>query len=219
MASTCVELSSSTTVVPFWAVRIVAPSSRTSSPSASRRYIWSRSNFDWFTFTYSSNTSVSSGPSSVAETSLGSTLSTVIGLNGLPLYSADGLPVSELLAAPASTSSTGVPVKLITAWRSCRPSRTVISVLSPSVATSDGECLTRGASDEYTAMRDRSTSDEFMASVKDIAISPVPRSMRAPRSSGLLVTIAVATSVSLARSILARFSKAPACIKPTSGAS
>ena len=196
------------------------PSSRTATPSstsASRRYIWSRSNFDGFTFTYSSNTSVSSAPSSVAETSLGSTLSTVNGLNGLPLYSADGLPVSELLAAPASTSSTGVPVKLITAWRSCRPSRTVISVLSPSVATSDGECLTRGASDEYTAMRDRSTSDEFTASVNEIPISPVPRSMRAPRSTGLLVTTAVATLGSLARSIPARFSKAPACIKPASG--
>ena len=110
-----------------------------------------------------------------------------------------------------------MPVKLITAWRSCRPRRTASSVLSPSVATSLGECLTRGSSDEYTAMRDTSTSDEFTASVKDIAISPVPRSMRAPRSSGLLVTSLAATLLRAGRSFPARSSKAPADVNLSSG--
>ena len=206
--------------MPLRAVSRSAPSSDTSSPAppaASRRYIWSRSNFDGATLTYSSNTRVSSRPSSEAESRLGSTLSSITGLSGLPLYSADGLPVSELLTAPSSTSTSGVPAKAITAWRSCSPSRTVISGLPPSVATELGKYRTCGAPDEYTAMRDVSTSEEFTASVKASEISPVPRSMRAPRISGLLVTIARWTTLREGRSFPARSSKAPACVNRSSG--
>ena len=148
---------------------------------------------------------------------MGSTLSSITGLSGLPLYSADGLPVSELLAAPSSTSTCGAPAKAITAWRSCSPSRTVISGLPPSVATALGKYLTCGAPAEYTAMRDVSTSDEFTASVKARAISPVPRFMRASRSSGRLVTISGTMPLRAGRSFAARSSNAPAAVKSTSG--
>ena len=167
--------------------------------------------------TYSSNTRVSSRPSSEAESSLGSTLSARTGLIVLPLYSADGRPVSELLAAPSSTSTSGAPVKLITAWRACSPRRTVSSVLDPSVTTADGECFTRGASDEYTAMRDVSTSDAFIASVKPSATSPVPRSRRASSSVGRLVTISGTMPLRAGRSFAARSSNAPAAVKSTTG--
>ena len=206
--------------MPLRAVSRSAPSSDTSSPappSASRRCIWSRSNLGGATLTYSSNTSVSSRSSSEAESSFGSTLSSITGLSGLPLYSTDGLPVSELLAAPASTSTSGAPANAITAWRSCSPSRTVISGLPPSVVTALGKYLTCVAPAEYTAMRDVSTSDEFTASVNASEISPVPRFMRAPRSSGLLVTIARWTTLRAGRSFPARSSKAPACVNLSSG--
>ena len=216
----CCAVRFTKTVVPLRAVSRSAPSSWTSSPappSASRRYIWSRSNLGGATLTYSSNTRVSSRPSSEAESIFGSTLSSITGLIVLPLYSADGRPVSELLAAPSSTSTSGAPVKSITAWRACSPRRTVSSVLDPSVTTADGECLTCGASDEYTAMRDVSTSDAFIASVKLSATSPVPRSRRASSSVGRLVTISGTMPLRAGRSFAARSSNAPAAVKSTTG--
>ena len=130
----CAWLSRMITRVPFAVVATLEPASENSlaAPShvapcsvydPSHKCIWPSLNAAAPTLTCSLNSSVRLPPSSRAEIRTGSTRSSMIGSNGLPRYSADGRPVTELFTAPSRTSTRGTPPKASTAWRAPSPSR------------------------------------------------------------------------------------------------